>query len=116
MSRLSKFIQAAALFASASLPTLGQETSSNTEPDLLLDAGNAVLEPMTVIGSKEDTVELQGSGYYVDSEEIRTQNYSNVNRILAKVPECMYERKTVQETFLTSPCVVLTEHVLRKLP
>jgi len=86
MSRLSKFIQAAALFASASLPTLGQETSSNTEPDLLLDAGNAVLEPMTVIGSKEDTVELQGSGYYVDSEEIRTQNYSNVNRILAKVP------------------------------
>lgn len=86
MSRTITITQTAALLFAGSLPLFGQ----NTEPDLdlnsQLDAGGPLLEAMTVIGSKEDTVELQGSGYYVDTEEIRTQNYSNVNRILARVP------------------------------
>ena len=75
----------AALCALA-LPAFAQDLPEEVDPSLAPGSGQPLLDPMTVIGSKEDTFNLQGSGYYVDSEEIRTQNYSNVNRILSKVP------------------------------
>ena len=39
-----------------------------------------------VIGSKENIVTLPGSGYFLDTDEIRTQNYDDVNQALRKVP------------------------------
>ncbi len=44
------------------------------------------LDPITVIGSKDEVTDLGGSGYYVATEEIRKQNYNNINQVLAKVP------------------------------
>jgi len=44
------------------------------------------LEPMVVIGSRDAVFDLPGSGYYVDSDDIRDASYLNVNRILARVP------------------------------
>jgi Fe(3+) dicitrate transport protein len=44
------------------------------------------LAPMTVIGTEEELFVLPGSGVVVTSEEFREQNYTNVNRVLAKVP------------------------------
>ena len=82
-----KLYQIAAILIATSLPAVSQEANQSQDPDdLQLDISRPLLEPMTVVGSKEDLVSLQGSGYFVDTEEIRTQNYSNVNRILAKVP------------------------------
>lgn len=47
---------------------------------------NVELAPMTLIGSKEAVYELPGSGYYVDSEDIRDHNALSVHRVLAPVP------------------------------
>lgn len=57
---------------------------------LLISASNAQsdgeLSPLTVVGSKDRTLELVGSAAYLDSEDIEQQNYTNINRLLAKVP------------------------------
>jgi Fe(3+) dicitrate transport protein len=45
-----------------------------------------LLDPMVMIGSKEEVYHLPGSGYYLGEEEIKNQNYFSVNRILAAVP------------------------------
>lgn len=47
---------------------------------------STVLPGTTVIGSKPGTERLPGSGYYVDTEEIRRQSYDDINRILRRVP------------------------------
>ncbi len=39
-----------------------------------------------ILGGATETYRLPGSGYFVTSQEIREQNYTNVNRVLAKVP------------------------------
>jgi len=39
-----------------------------------------------ITGGAERTDELPGSGFFVTSQDIRDQNYVNVNRVLAKVP------------------------------
>lgn len=44
------------------------------------------LDSSTVIGDVENIASLPGSGYYVDSEDFRTQNFTNINRVLARVP------------------------------
>lgn len=44
------------------------------------------LEPLTVIGNQEAVLDLPGSGYFVPNREIREQNYTNINRVLARVP------------------------------
>ena len=59
---------------------------SQEDTDVSTAEDQPVLETMTVIGSKGETFDLQGSGYYVDTEEIRAGGLSNVNQILAKVP------------------------------
>lgn len=44
------------------------------------------LSPLTVVGSKDRVLDLVGSAVYIDEEELRQQNYTSINRILAKVP------------------------------
>ena len=65
-------------------PLMAQDSVEPSPPQL--SDHPPLLEALTVIGSKEDVYTLPGSGYVIDSEEIRSQNYSNVNRVLAKVP------------------------------
>ncbi len=44
------------------------------------------IEPEVITGGPVETFTLPGSGYFVTSEEIREFNYTNVNRVLARVP------------------------------
>lgn len=44
------------------------------------------LSPLTVVGSKDRAFDLVGSAAYLDSDDIEQQNYTNINRLLAKVP------------------------------
>ena len=44
------------------------------------------LSPLTVVGSKDRAFDLVGSAVYLDGEDIKQQNYTNINRLLAKVP------------------------------
>ncbi|MEM7700018.1 MAG: TonB-dependent receptor plug domain-containing protein, partial [Verrucomicrobiota bacterium] len=44
------------------------------------------IEPEVIEGGAEATFELPGSGFFITSQDIRDQNYVNVNRVLAKVP------------------------------
>ncbi len=44
------------------------------------------LAPLEVIGSKDKVYELVGSAAFIPAEDFRAQNYTNVNRILARVP------------------------------
>ena len=48
--------------------------------------GTDVLEPFSVIGSKENISALTGSGYYIDSTELEVFNYTDINQILKTVP------------------------------
>lgn len=69
------------------IPTLPVDPTQPGEiPALQVDPSQPLLDPMTVIGSKEEIYNLPGSGYYVDSEEIRSDNTANINKILSKVP------------------------------
>ncbi len=65
-------------------PVSAQE-AAETEPAPVIVASDT-LEPMTVIGGVDNVFVLPGSGYFVDTEEIQEHSYTNVNRILAKVP------------------------------
>lgn len=44
------------------------------------------LAPVVIPGGAEATHTLPGSGFFVTSQDIRDQNYTNINRVLAKVP------------------------------
>ncbi|MEX2579983.1 MAG: TonB-dependent receptor [Verrucomicrobiales bacterium] len=44
------------------------------------------IEPEVITGGATGTFALPGSGFFVTSQDIRDQNYVNVNRVLAKVP------------------------------
>lgn len=44
------------------------------------------LSPLTVVGSKDRVLDLVGSAVYIDEDDLRQQNYTSINRILAKVP------------------------------
>jgi len=44
------------------------------------------LEPLTVLGSREEIHKQVGSAAYLDEAEIRNANSTNVNTVLAKVP------------------------------
>lgn len=44
------------------------------------------LNPEVITGGATETFSLPGSGYFVTSGDIRDQNYTNVNRVFAKVP------------------------------
>ncbi|MCP5538400.1 MAG: TonB-dependent receptor [Akkermansiaceae bacterium] len=51
-----------------------------------LTADDGSLSPLTVVGGKDRALDLVGSAAYIDTDDIRQQNYTNINRILAKVP------------------------------
>lgn len=76
------------LAAGVALPVLGQDASEPAAPAPAVVVADPfdTLEPMVVIGSRDAVFNLPGSGYFVDSTEIRAQNYQNVNRVLARVP------------------------------
>ena len=68
---------------------------------LMLIVSNAVaqdeeaaqaLDPSLVIGGG-DVFDLPGSGYVIDTEELRSQNYYNVNRILDRIPGVYYREE-----------------------
>jgi len=40
----------------------------------------------SIVGSKENIKKISGTAAYIDTEEIRTQSYDDVNRVLRKVP------------------------------
>lgn len=52
------------------------------------------LEPTVVVGSKERAFELTGASAYIDADTIRQQNYTNINRILARVPGVYVREET----------------------
>lgn len=54
--------------------------------DPVLAEDPARLPAVSVIGSKEAELDLVGSGNYIGEEEIREQNYQDVNRVLRRVP------------------------------
>jgi len=45
-----------------------------------------LLEPLVIIGGKEEVYNLSGSAAYLDAKDWRAQGYTNLNRILARVP------------------------------
>jgi Fe(3+) dicitrate transport protein len=44
------------------------------------------IEPLVIIGSKEEVYNLAGSAAYLDAQEWRSQGYTNINQILGRVP------------------------------
>ena len=44
------------------------------------------LEPLVVIGGKDEVYNLAGSAAYLDAQEWREQGYTNINRMLGRVP------------------------------
>ena len=56
-------------------------SSASLAQDLL-----KTLEPLTVLGDKEEVFKQAGSAAFITAEEIRAVNSSNVNQVLAKVP------------------------------
>ncbi|MGB0775699.1 MAG: TonB-dependent receptor plug domain-containing protein, partial [Akkermansiaceae bacterium] len=49
-------------------------------------ADDGELSPLTVVGSKDRVLDLVGSAAFLDTDDIRKNSDSNINRILAKVP------------------------------
>jgi outer membrane receptor for Fe3+-dicitrate len=74
--RISKSLTALSVMSIGSVATL-----SAAEPQV-----EAELAPLTVVGSKDRVLDLVGSAVYLDEEDFKQQNYTNINRILAKVP------------------------------
>ncbi len=50
------------------------------------DSGGSILEKVMVVGNPADLEKVPGAAYVVTEEEIRQQNYDDVNRVLRKVP------------------------------
>ncbi len=62
-------------------------TEAETSTAEISDTQESVRLPgMTVIGSPQEAMELPGTGTFLDSAEIRTQNYDDINRLLRRVP------------------------------
>ena len=52
----------------------------------LAQAGNHVIEEVTIVGTAEDVRNLPGSGALVDQEQIRIEAASDINQLLKTVP------------------------------
>ncbi|VAW49071.1 Outer membrane receptor for Fe3+-dicitrate, partial [hydrothermal vent metagenome] len=61
-----------------SIPTLAEMPSNENEV--------TVLDKMLVVGNPANIEKISGSAQVVTQEEIRQQNYDDINRILRKVP------------------------------
>ncbi|MFK7850271.1 MAG: TonB-dependent receptor family protein [Akkermansiaceae bacterium] len=67
-----------AAFASAGSLAQAQDSASAENMGLL--------EPLVVIGGEEEVYNLAGSAAYLDASEWRSQGYTNINRMLLRVP------------------------------
>jgi len=65
-----------------STPTVRRATISRPVEVDMYDT----IVPDVIAGGPEETFALPGSGFFVTSQDIRDQNYVNVNRVFAKVP------------------------------
>ncbi len=53
---------------------------------VVADENYGELTPLTVVGGKDRVSDLVGSAAYLNTADIQQQNYTNINRLLAKVP------------------------------
>ncbi len=80
------------LFAAGLLGLLPASAALAEDADPIVAPDDAILPefdslpPIVVIGSQDAVYDLPGSGYYVDTEEIREYNFLNVNRMLTRIP------------------------------
>ena len=77
-----------------SLSLLGVLLSNNafaenaTEPkdQKTKDYNKTILERVTIIGDTENINDIAGAVHYIDKQELKKNNYTDVNRVLRKVP------------------------------
>lgn len=74
--------------AQISSNSINQDTGKETENPVVSQAGEKTFTMPTsvVIGAREEVTRLPGSGAYLDTEDIRYQSYTDINRVLRKVP------------------------------
>ena len=72
----------------AAISVMADESSGETEgtDDQPSTTQTIKLQEVTVVGSKENTGNLPGSAAYLDTRDIRTHSYADINRVLRKVP------------------------------
>jgi len=75
-------VESAPAPAPAPTPRVRQATVSRPVEIEVYDT----IEPEVITGGVEETYSLPGSGYFITSQDIRDNNYTNVNRVFAKVP------------------------------
>ncbi|WP_370236291.1 TonB-dependent receptor plug domain-containing protein, partial [Brevundimonas sp.] len=90
MSRLLTTTAALALTLAAA-PALAQaQTQARTATPVAMArvaaADPAVLEPITVVGSRQQARDLGGAATFLDDETLRTFDYTDVHRVLRLVP------------------------------
>ncbi|MFP6854844.1 MAG: TonB-dependent receptor, partial [Opitutales bacterium] len=78
MKRLKRSIIATCIASIASPFAFAQDTN--------VSDGIEVLEPFEVIGSKQNALKLEGSGSYLDNNDLGTFLYTDINEILRQVP------------------------------
>ncbi|MFA9480140.1 TonB-dependent receptor family protein [Phycisphaerales bacterium AB-hyl4] len=68
-------------------PTVNGEANGQADGEAVVETGSAFRLPgLTVIGTREAEFALPGAGSFLDVDDIRTQNYDDINRVLRKVP------------------------------
>ena len=65
---------------------LGTAATAPYTPAAAQDAPVLTLPGIEIIGSRENERALVGSGTYLDTDDIREQNYDDINRVLRKAP------------------------------
>ncbi len=79
-SGLSRYCCAFAALGLAAPVVSGEETPRSDERE------SSVLEKVMVVGNPADIEKIPGSAQLVTKEEIREQNYDDINRVLRRVP------------------------------
>lgn len=89
MTRLLTTTAALALTLAAAAPALAQTRAQTAAPVVLAGASAedpTVLDPITVVGSRQQARALGGAATYLDLETLRTFDYADVHRVLRLVP------------------------------
>lgn len=61
--------------------TFSQDTSSGTDRD-----SNSFLEEISIIGDQDDITRITGSAYLINTEQLETFSYSDIQRIIREIP------------------------------
>ena len=82
MKRQNDLVRGSCIIAALGLaiPAGAADEDANT------DADAKVLDKVMIIGNPANIEDMPGSAQVVTTEEIRQQNYDDVNRVLRKVP------------------------------